>query len=419
VNTTLQLISTILSFEAVFCIFLFAGVFKSNPLLAFMPVDLTGLFFVLSALWGIIILYKNKFHLDQRSLISEYLFFAFICCAVASLTWSPGIEYATRKTFQIATLVFWSFTASACIIAHEPKRIKRFLIIIFLLACCISVEAIQSINQFRHRSPEEMADYLNVGRLVGFGLLSVFFYYVYVAKNTFNRLISLLFIIIFMTVLLTSGGRGPFIGSIWAILISLFPNIRFNSIKGFRIETQYILPIFLIFLMGSIAAVYLASTDNISTTLSRLALLGEDGGASVNVRQQYYTKAIELWEDSPFIGHGIGSWPLLIGLGDIRDYPHNIVFEVLVELGLVGFASFFAILFFSIKDFLKDFLNGCNHLSIVIMMLFVSSLTNSMFSGDISDNRELFCMIGLMMSSSSITKSICIHENTTHNQNFF
>lgn len=117
------------------------------------------------------------------------------------------------------------------------------------------------------------------------------------------------------------------------------------------------------------------------------------------LRIKFIKNSLEFWSDAPFLGFGIGSWPVLYNDVDKRQYPHNILLEILVELGLVGLFLFIALIIYSFSFFLPFNSIGYYPMKILILMLFFNTLLNSMVSGDIPDNRLLFFSIGLMPSA--------------------
>ena len=111
-----------------------------------------------------------------------------------------------------------------------------------------------------------------------------------------------------------------------------------------------------------------------------------------------------MWAQHPLFGSGIGSFPIIIGLGDIREYPHNVILEILAELGLVGLLIFGLLLFFGLRILVKNFFTN-TPLTLFIFLLFTISFIESLFSSDISDHRLLILSLGLMMLPQK-TKSI-------------
>src|ERR1035437_1758125 len=78
-----------------------------------------------------------------------------------------------------------------------------------------------------------------------------------------------------------------------------------------------------------------------------IALLQGDSQARGTAVQRlgYYGAALDSWLKRPLLGWGIGGWSMAYWHQDIREYPHNLFLEVLVEQGLVGLLllSFFQI----------------------------------------------------------------------------
>ena len=62
-----RLLSDLFTFEALFVLFLFAGRFKTDPRLQWVPVDLTLLFFVASVGVGLVLLVKRRFRVSRNS----------------------------------------------------------------------------------------------------------------------------------------------------------------------------------------------------------------------------------------------------------------------------------------------------------------------------------------------------------------
>src|SRR5262245_979513 len=91
-----------LSFELAFVLFFFAGVYKGDPRLASVPVDLTALFFVTSVGVGGLTLARHKFMLSKRAVWICGSLALFIAWTVVSLAWSPSGIYGPEKAMAVA-----------------------------------------------------------------------------------------------------------------------------------------------------------------------------------------------------------------------------------------------------------------------------------------------------------------------------
>ena len=150
--------------------------------------------------------------------------------------------------------------------------------------------------------------------------------------------------------------------------------------------------------MAAVAVgVYLVARNAMTQTLLRLMVLftQEGGGASAGQRLENYRSSIDIWAEAPITGHGIGSWSIMAGFGDTRNYPHNIVLEVLSEGGLVGMLLLALVVAVGVGHAARRRL----HLTppgLIAIMLVVNAGLNAMVSGDLADNRYLFMTLGLL-----------------------
>jgi O-antigen ligase len=107
--------------------------------------------------------------------------------------------------------------------------------------------------------------------------------------------------------------------------------------------------------------------------------------------------ALELFFKRPFLGVGIGgfsSYSFAMEGFEQFNYPHNILLEVLCEMGIFGFLFFFLNVFFGFKHLIrlnKVYSHSC--LEKVFLSLFVFTFLNSLTCGHIA-NPALFAFIG-------------------------
>ena len=67
----------------------------------------------------------------------------------------------------------------------------------------------------------------------------------------------------------------------------------------------------------------------------------------------YLKKAIEYFYQNPFFGNGLGSFGYLYRGFDVRDYPHDMLLEVLSELGIFGVVIILVPIILTIIKFFK------------------------------------------------------------------
>jgi len=396
-NKVKKLIQTLFSFESAIVLFLFAGQYKADPRFAWFPIDITLFWFVFTLALGAKIILTREEKIGRANLIILLILLSIIAYASTSLLWSPSQSYGFQKLAFLSTLSLWSMAASSLIISSNLIRVEKLFKVIFIFSLWFSLET--TIYLIHAKSSSGFVEilggnYLGVGRVVGIGsLISLF-------GMTFSKKIVLkifLFLVSIFTLflLLAIGGRGPLIAVLLSSQVLVWVNVKMLKIRILHISKK-IIPMLSLTILGMVGIAFMFSQGYLTTTLNRILVLFEPGmGRSASTRLQYYSAAIEQWIHQPLWGNGLGSWPVLYGSGDIRGYPHNIFLEFLSEMGLLGTAIFSLLLVYSfscVTDFRK---RHDKNFSVLVLMLLVYALVNSMISGDISDNRFLFFVIGL------------------------
>ncbi len=191
------------------------------------------------------------------------------------------------------------------------------------------------------------------------------------------------------------------IGVFIALSVPFFRDIRISA-TGLKFKPRLL---FLLFGFGGsgLIILFLESIGVHLKTVSRfLALMQPDGGTSGGSRIWLFENALRLWAETPFLGHGLGSFALQMGWVDNRAYPHNIILEILVEMGVVGLCLWGLVVFLVIKNITHSRLRNSSLFSLGVMYLVFTGV-NTMVSGDLVDNRFFFAILGLIggMASTS------------------
>jgi O-antigen ligase len=394
-----RVVSTIFSFESLFATFLFINYFKDIPHLQWVEGDLAVLFMVLSIISGLYVFLRRGFRMQHSAFTLILIFLIFAAYAVASLAWTPGHAYALEKVLLITTYVFWSLAGAALIIAYDVRRFYRFMVAIFLFACWVAFETFLFYLQsgpITFVTPDN-AYYLATARVLGLGALITLAYALFWAPNAWVKVAAFILFDFFLFLLLVVGARGPLLATVIAALVPLLIGWRLRASEGIVLR-HYIVPLLGIIAVSSIVFVYYTSVFSDTLTINRLLALLQPGmEASAATRLSYYEAAIPLWLEMPIVGHGIGSWPILIGLGDIRNYPHNIFLEIMVELGLIGLVLFIGMTILGLRTLGSWRSIAKDPVRILILMLFVNVFVNAQVTGDIGYNNVMFGILGLLM----------------------
>ena len=195
-----------------------AGLYKSDPRFAWLPVDATVLFFALSVLVGSFIIVRNPIHKKGLPVV-----FAMVCLVVwlwVTLMWSPSRIYGPDKVLQMATLVLWALIAGAVIIAPDPERIRRLFTMMLLLALLGGVDAMLAyagskgeVYGLEEVEGDYETRYLSLGRVVGPGALVALAGWLY-ARGQAARWLCLGLFLILCFALAIGGGRGPLLSTV-------------------------------------------------------------------------------------------------------------------------------------------------------------------------------------------------------------
>jgi len=396
-------VGTICSFETILVMFLFAGVYKGDPRFAWLPFDITAAFFALSVLTGAFLLWNNGFVLVRYSAHVLWLYGAFTAWALITLAWTPGHDYAQDKALFLCTLVFWPLAAGALIIAPHPVRWRRFFLVLLLFSGWIALEsllyfAINTLAGTRFAFVHALSGtYLSLGRVIGPGLLVITAVVLFVRTRWWLRLLLATLAVGYLGVLMVLGGRTPLVAAVLSGCILLFGLRPRLGRTPMQLLGQFILVVIGIAALGALVG-YLAGTDlhELPASLKRLMLLFE-GTIPANRRFEHYALTFIHLDNNPWLGQGLGSWPVVVGIGDYRAYPHNILLEIWFELGLVGLALFSALTALALAALGPLRRLRTSPYALLALALFVNALLNAMVSGDLNDNRPVFAMLGLLL----------------------
>ncbi|MBB6449890.1 O-antigen ligase [Geomicrobium halophilum] len=205
-----------------------------------------------------------------------------------------------------------------------------------------------------------------VTRILFFGLIAAIYLYMYY-KKTFYFLIGVL---LFISIILV-GSRGGMISAFICLGILMLANIKKENFM--KINYKLLIPIFMslpivYFLWDYLAEVY--TSRFLGLVIDDLHYAGRD---------TIMENSIATIGENPVWGHGLNAYAVEIG----GNYPHNIIIEVLLELGVIGLFVFLPLIIMSIV--LLRFLK----ISVICILPFYILLV-SMFSGELFDFRYFF-----------------------------
>jgi O-antigen ligase len=387
----------VFSFETAFVLFLLAPLLKSDPRLAWFPIDMTVAFFGLSVLAGFVVVLRSGITYAHVPGIKAVWAGAVLAIWIAaSQLWSPSQIYAQEKFTLFATINLWCLTATAVIIGSSRVRVWRFFGLLLVGGGILSLDYLLGFTV----GPGAMyvENYLLRGRLAGLAVLVAFVLWLRSPALSGRTLILLAVLAVCGYTLLAAGGRAPTTAVAVSMLVPPLLSLRLPHGR-LVIDRSILLSLALIVILV-LVVVYLATMTDDLRTLRRFDVLltAEGGGASAAERAARWQHAFDNWLDRPFVGHGTGAWPVLYRGHDRHSYPHNLILELLVEFGLIGLALFGLLVYVLVRRVSLPRLRQDAAL-LCAALLCLNAFINAMSTGDLTDNRNLFAMLGLLAVS--------------------
>jgi len=158
-------------------------------------------------------------------------------------------------------------------------------------------------------------------------------------------------------------------GSVIALIIpfALFIIYQKNKVKSFYL---FIALLFAGFLLVTLSSYFGSSVIDRFTGIGNAVDTGSSSASRLNI----WEIAFEHFLNNPILGFGLES-------PETGNYPHNIIVEVLLATGMLGFIPFIYLLIKSFQNALFIFKNTPK--SAWIAVIFMQSLIQNMFSGGI------------------------------------
>lgn len=394
----------IFSFEALFALFLY-----SNTLKYFfpkLPIDETALLLLLSAIVFVALIWRHGLYRPGLSLVLVSL--AFFGWLTLSMLWSPGRTLALQAVAYNLTFNILCLSVGALLLAGDPRRIARFFACLLVIGTFLSLHGLWIYFEhgtFRfYRGFEGISAYLLWGFPVATASAVSLSLAFAASPGTALQLTGTILSVLFAIFLLIASGRAPMLSYAVCLAVPIFlvaPRIADKRLFVSRMQL-----IALLGLLGFILYIaYALYQGNIPYTIQRFFDLWgyiEYEGAAVRFqRLSYWLSALEYWSRSPLIGTGIGSFSSLYlsGREIAGTQPHNILLEILTELGIIGLLLFGLVLWVALRSVEIERLKR-DPLFLGSFLMFVGLFgVRAMTSSDLAFQWELFVSLGLLTAA--------------------
>ena len=376
-------------------------------------VDITVIATLIIWLGLVKILLEGNWKLPSEPTSIVYLFLIFGLLLGISYMYTASPDYGFRKILRFNTFAVTMFI-SPLLIIKSPTDSKRLLsYFYFLLVIIIGIMLLQFVYFLKWGDFAIVLAYWNRISIPGANPIQVSRYLAIGAAMMIALLIrnrpsqSLHYFAILCVILLSiilSGSRGPLVS---IIIGSIIYAILYERKHSSRIFGYGILAI------GTITTLLLVLPESLTQRffdISQGSVIMTQQGvrriSTIATRFEFWSMSLQAWFSSItsfFLGLGAGGFSSLFIWRDWRWYPHNLFFEIIAELGLIGLVIGVLFIIKSYQIINKGIQRGSftDHSALWVagtVVMFIAA----QFSGDINDNRILWMFIGISIASTHV-----------------
>lgn len=374
-----------------------------NAIVGSNPLPKGGVTFIFAAWIGIAVLFallRGGHEAAGRALMSTPVVLSLVLLGlmVLRLGPSPDAAYGSVKLqhYIADNLVF---LLGAVFVGTRRSDLRLFLTVtlavavgeaLLLMLKLLSGELHTTLENRFSLTTQEYPIYLARNSADG---LIIAVYAILAASRTWTRIGATAVLPLLAVALLAAGSRGPVV----ALLVGAVVLVVLTATRGHARRRLLLAG------AGLLGAAILVPLILPGSAIGRAvsAIVGGVGGLSTNGRAALWSQAYTGFAQHPLLGLGTGGFASL-NPGEL--YPHNILLEVSVELGLVGALLIVGIVASSMRRLfaLWRAASGRDKLdAAVLVTLFLIALLNALFSGAIQDNTELWVWAGLGLGMSA------------------
>ena len=376
-------------------------------------VDITVIATLIIWLGLVKILLQGNWKLPSEPKSLVYLFLIFGLFLGISYIYTASPDYGFRKILRFNTFAVTMFITPLLII-KSPTDSKRLLsYFYFLLVIIIGIMLLQFVYFLKwgdfaivlaywNRISIPGANPIQVSRYLAIGAAMMIALLIRNKPTQSLHYFAILFVILLSIIL--SGSRGPLVS---IIIGSIVYAILYERKHSSRIFGYGILAI------GTIITLLLLLPESLTQRffdISQGSVIMTQQGvrriSTIATRFEFWSMSLQAWFSSItsfFIGLGAGGFSSLFIWRDWHWYPHNLIFEIIAELGIVGLVIGVLFIIKTYQIINKGIQRGSftDHSALWVagtVVMFIAA----QFSGDINDNRILWMFIGISIASTHV-----------------
>jgi O-antigen ligase len=202
-----------------------------------------------------------------------------------------------------------------------------------------------------------------------------------------TRVLAALALPLLIVSLIAAGSRGPVVAFVVGFAVMLALAARTRRARR-RIGAVVVLLLF-----AAVLVPLLLPGSAVGRSLS--TIIGSASGLSSNGRSAIWAQAWTEFSRHLTFGIGTGGYG---AIDPINAYPHNILLEVGVELGVIGLVALVVMIGSMLRRLLAVWRSSRTDISLeasLFIGLFAMALVNAFFSGAIQDNRDIWIWGGI------------------------
>jgi O-antigen ligase len=349
-------------------------------------------------LLGVILFSGFRNNFKEETLIIGLIFLLFFTWAFITTAWGSSNVYFAEKIQKSIVIMVCFF--SPFFLLRTESRFKGFInlfhLITFLTALTIFTFFIiygDLFFVFYGDFPTEestIPDYLALGVLLASG-------FILAIQKTGKLWLGYKTIIIIAIILLAP--RGPL------LTLVLFTIVYYITTGKFKFKWYFAVYTFIVGML----VVYFSEglTDRLLSRFSGISDSNSSAFSSVGSRIELVNAAIDYFKEYPFLGIGYGSFGIKFTGFDDRIEPHNILFEIAAETGILGISLFLIFIFwvynFAIRKKLK---HDPTSSSLILLTLYL--IVQSLSTTYLIDSKALFFWLSFLICYSS--KALTFNE---------
>ncbi len=311
---------------------------------------------------------------DKRVIIpyNSVWYITFTAYSALSTLWSSYTDTNIASYF-LRMVVIIAMITSVSIYVDTPEDIERIIKLYILSMTAIVLLELATVP-FENWSDGSMGSHFSGSNANGVAFLvfcaELMAFYEFYSRGKKSYMIL---VILFLLFVILSGSRKAAFASVAGPLIFVLLSTYKKS---------YLLNIFIVLALSVAVIFYILTDENAYNTIGKRFVSmfnfwfenrSHKIDNSLYMRSYYIEMAKEMFAESPIFGKGMGNFARIIDetYNVAGVYSHNNYWQILSELGIVGFACYYSLYFVVIIKLIKNALFEKSRLSLMFLTFMI------------------------------------------------